>query len=353
MASEHSCSCQRSKCRQKYCECFAAGVPCGDRCKCKDCQNDGQFRADLHDWMLPDSKCIPEATRSSIGTKSVIVLQQECGHRHKQPHQAAGPEAPISKFPPVPTFPTTTQSGPTSWDAKMPPAQRRRVQTQHEPLPLDSEELTITPEMLEVDLMRVSDGENLNFSMNDPDGLGLAQMCWTGQSSPEDELRVAGCAHLLLDTNRTAPEPERSLPAQCRSTDEADNKLSEQMRNFNTTLIGKPATVRASPKSRASTMDVNPVLRYERNDSRAVPSGDWLQGVDACDGWSGAAGAAFAIAVSHNEEPQRRQPHKALDSLTSAPGSLTASGGDAFMTELLGGDLQRISGRLSGNSNLG
>ena len=96
-------------------------------------------------------------------------------------------------------------------------------------------------------------------------------------------------------------------------------------------------------------MDVNPVLRYERNNSQAVPSGDWLQGADACDGWSGAAGAAFAIAVSHNEEPQRRQPHKALDSLTSAPGSLTASGGDAFMTELLGGDLQRISGGLSGN----
>ena len=33
------CHCKKSQCRKKYCECFQAGVSCGDHCKCNDCLN--------------------------------------------------------------------------------------------------------------------------------------------------------------------------------------------------------------------------------------------------------------------------------------------------------------------------
>ena len=33
------CTCKRSKCRQHYCECYHAGVPCGSKCQCIGCCN--------------------------------------------------------------------------------------------------------------------------------------------------------------------------------------------------------------------------------------------------------------------------------------------------------------------------
>jgi hypothetical protein len=33
------CNCKKSRCLKKYCECFQAGVPCGDYCKCETCCN--------------------------------------------------------------------------------------------------------------------------------------------------------------------------------------------------------------------------------------------------------------------------------------------------------------------------
>ena len=33
------CSCKRSHCLKKYCECFQEGVNCGDHCKCEGCKN--------------------------------------------------------------------------------------------------------------------------------------------------------------------------------------------------------------------------------------------------------------------------------------------------------------------------
>ena len=35
------CNCKKSQCLKKYCECFQAGVSCGDNCKCIDCKNGG------------------------------------------------------------------------------------------------------------------------------------------------------------------------------------------------------------------------------------------------------------------------------------------------------------------------
>lgn len=40
-AKSHSsgCHCVKSRCLKKYCECFEAGIYCGKKCKCSDCQN--------------------------------------------------------------------------------------------------------------------------------------------------------------------------------------------------------------------------------------------------------------------------------------------------------------------------
>ena len=33
------CTCKKSKCIKKYCECYNEGVGCSEICKCVDCQN--------------------------------------------------------------------------------------------------------------------------------------------------------------------------------------------------------------------------------------------------------------------------------------------------------------------------
>lgn len=33
------CKCTKSFCHKKYCECYNKGVPCNDKCKCKQCRN--------------------------------------------------------------------------------------------------------------------------------------------------------------------------------------------------------------------------------------------------------------------------------------------------------------------------
>ncbi len=33
------CNCKKSQCQKKYCECFNAGVSCGELCKCEECAN--------------------------------------------------------------------------------------------------------------------------------------------------------------------------------------------------------------------------------------------------------------------------------------------------------------------------
>lgn len=43
LVTDTSCCCKMTKCLKKYCECFKAGTPCGEHCKCKDCENFGQI----------------------------------------------------------------------------------------------------------------------------------------------------------------------------------------------------------------------------------------------------------------------------------------------------------------------
>lgn len=45
------CQCKKSRCQKRYCECYMFGVPCTDKCRCRDCQNHtpGQPHVHSHD----------------------------------------------------------------------------------------------------------------------------------------------------------------------------------------------------------------------------------------------------------------------------------------------------------------
>ena len=63
------CNCTKSNCRKKYCECFKAGFPCHDRCRCVECFND--FNA----IRKPDRKLHSELTNYSKYEIEQISIQ--------------------------------------------------------------------------------------------------------------------------------------------------------------------------------------------------------------------------------------------------------------------------------------
>ncbi|KAK9815528.1 hypothetical protein WJX72_005173 [[Myrmecia] bisecta] len=58
------CNCKKSHCRKKYCECFQAGVNCGQHCKCEGCHNRGEHGPPPKPKAppgMPAVKAVPEA----------------------------------------------------------------------------------------------------------------------------------------------------------------------------------------------------------------------------------------------------------------------------------------------------
>eukprot|EP01025_Chloroclados_australasicus_P059631 TRINITY_DN7549_c0_g2_i2.p1 TRINITY_DN7549_c0_g2~~TRINITY_DN7549_c0_g2_i2.p1 ORF type:complete len:297 (-),score=14.51 TRINITY_DN7549_c0_g2_i2:504-1313(-) len=60
--SQKGCNCKRSFCLKKYCECFLEGVPCSERCGCKDCQN------------CTSTLSSPDSQQQSPGTKTAGLV---------------------------------------------------------------------------------------------------------------------------------------------------------------------------------------------------------------------------------------------------------------------------------------
>lgn len=43
------CNCKKTGCLKKYCECYQAGLECGEHCKCEECKNGMQGKGDFYD----------------------------------------------------------------------------------------------------------------------------------------------------------------------------------------------------------------------------------------------------------------------------------------------------------------
>lgn len=74
---KHGCHCKKSACQKRYCECFQAGVPCGDNCRCIDCKNQSPYVAKHHLTGLNATPNSFAATRGSgIGAHGLTAATQ-------------------------------------------------------------------------------------------------------------------------------------------------------------------------------------------------------------------------------------------------------------------------------------
>ena len=57
--TEGGCTCKKSRCLKRYCDCFRAGIKCVAECKCLDCQNGRPVGAPLAPRAPPPLMTLP------------------------------------------------------------------------------------------------------------------------------------------------------------------------------------------------------------------------------------------------------------------------------------------------------
>ena len=57
--TEGGCTCKKSRCLKRYCDCFRAGIKCVAECKCLDCQNGRPAGSDVVAPRAPPSMVLP------------------------------------------------------------------------------------------------------------------------------------------------------------------------------------------------------------------------------------------------------------------------------------------------------
>lgn len=110
------CTCRRSQCLKKYCDCVRASRPCSAACKCKDCKNPFQRG---HGKMRPSTSAL--SLQFSSGGGSATKLRPDAplvddkqsprtvvvGHPGTAPHRAPHTHTPRRTYRPAPAGPST------------------------------------------------------------------------------------------------------------------------------------------------------------------------------------------------------------------------------------------------------
>lgn len=102
-AAAAGCSCKRSKCLKRYCECFAADVACTSTCKCLDCGNleaysaDRQRKRQKHSEVL---KVLEEKRRAPLG--QLESTKGTTTHAEETPRTVTTPKTSLESEEPKP-----------------------------------------------------------------------------------------------------------------------------------------------------------------------------------------------------------------------------------------------------------
>ncbi|KAL3159315.1 hypothetical protein ABBQ32_011268 [Trebouxia sp. C0010 RCD-2024] len=113
------CNCKKSGCLKKYCECFQAGIYCGDNCKCIDCKNfegsEAREAVALTAFQPQDmaSRHQPPPHHSPAQNKRQRLAPTHSMHRQQHPPLPAIPVT--NRHQPLPAIPEMAARGiPTS-----------------------------------------------------------------------------------------------------------------------------------------------------------------------------------------------------------------------------------------------
>ena len=92
MRHAKGCHCKKSQCLKKYCECFQAGIPCLDNCKCLNCAN--YPGSDLYPHLTGSGSVLyqPSTTGQGTAAHTMAVKQRQAAASAvvRRPHLLAG-----------------------------------------------------------------------------------------------------------------------------------------------------------------------------------------------------------------------------------------------------------------------
>ena len=82
------CTCPRSGCTRRYCECFKAGVGCGDDCQCRNCVNPHGSRVERErlQWLRLHKRAFPPPVRACARPRLTGAARaRRAAHRRVRP----------------------------------------------------------------------------------------------------------------------------------------------------------------------------------------------------------------------------------------------------------------------------
>lgn len=72
------CICRKTRCLKQYCQCFQSGKLCTDSCECVDCQNNDEHKEQVELKRLEYSQKNPEATECRCTCKKSHCVKKYC-----------------------------------------------------------------------------------------------------------------------------------------------------------------------------------------------------------------------------------------------------------------------------------